>query len=60
MPFKINRGFVDNDDFTFTIPPDYDMGNLPTNQTLETKFGTYKVEFKKLMILNLTIKNTFY
>jgi len=46
--FEIPRGFLDKDSFTIKIPEKYQLGDLPENLNVETKFGAYKVEFKKV------------
>lgn len=60
LPFKINRGFVDKDEFIFSIPSTYSLGALPENQILETKFGTYTLEFNKIDDAKFTYKKTLF
>jgi transglutaminase-like putative cysteine protease len=48
LPLKIERGYKDIDEFTFKIPSNYKMENLPAATELNTKFGVYKIAFKKI------------
>ena len=48
LPLKIDRGYKDVDEFEIKIPEGYILPNLPENKELTTKFGTYKVYFKKI------------
>ncbi|MEO9571274.1 MAG: DUF3857 domain-containing protein [Polaribacter sp.] len=48
LPLKIARGYKDVDTYTIKIPKEYTLPILPSEKTLSTKFGTYKVTFTKL------------
>ena len=48
LPLKISRGYKDVDNFEIKIPEGYILGILPPVKELSTKFGTYKVIFKKI------------
>ena len=48
LPLKIYRGFKDEDISKITIPEGYILGVLPLEKEIKTKFGTYKVHFKKI------------
>lgn len=48
LPIEIQRGFQDIDTFTYTLPEIYSVSYLPSEKTIETEFGTYKVVFKKI------------
>tara|TARA_R110002049_G_scaffold308754_1_gene513932 strand:+ start:75135 stop:77042 length:1908 start_codon:yes stop_codon:yes gene_type:complete len=44
LPLIINRGFTDVDEVEITWPPNYKVESLPKNESIDTKFGTYKFE----------------
>lgn len=46
-PLKIERGYKDINEYTFTIPQGYTISFLPNEKTIESKFGKYTVTFKK-------------
>ncbi|KGL58831.1 DUF3857 domain-containing protein [Polaribacter sp. Hel1_85] len=48
LPLKIPRGFKDVDSYEFTLPKGYVLGVLPSEKTLSSNFGTYKVTFTKI------------
>jgi hypothetical protein len=48
LPLKIYRGYKDKDSYKITIPDGYVLGILPEEKEIITKFGTYKVCFKKI------------
>ena len=48
LPFKVSRGYKDVDDITFKIPEGYTIEMLPSDKTIENKFGTYHVTFNKV------------
>ena len=48
QPFEIKYGFVDSDSLTIEIPPDFHVDDLPPEQTIETKFGTYNLIVSKI------------
>lgn len=47
MPLKINRGYLDEDEFTLKLPEGYVVESLPQDIRLESKFGTYEAAFVK-------------
>ncbi len=47
LPFEIQRGFLDEDEFTIQLPDGYEIEAMPTEKTIDTDFGTYKVSFEK-------------
>ncbi len=47
LDFKVNRGFLDIDEFHIEIPPTYSNQIEPIEKTLDTKFGTYKMSVEK-------------
>nr|WP_299488271.1 DUF3857 domain-containing protein [uncultured Allomuricauda sp.] len=47
LPFRIQRGFLDEDECTIELPKDFSIGQLPEKITKETKFGTYEIEVSK-------------
>ncbi|PQJ79382.1 DUF3857 domain-containing protein [Polaribacter porphyrae] len=48
LPLKINRGYKDIDDYTIKIPADYKIEYLPETREIKSKFGSYKIRFKKV------------
>ncbi|MCI2228877.1 DUF3857 domain-containing protein [Polaribacter sp. MSW13] len=48
LPLKITRGYNDEDQYTFKLPKGYTIDVLPPVKELITKFGAYKVSFKKI------------
>ena len=46
LPLKILRGYLDEDNFTVTIPEGYEIEALPENKEITNEFGKYKVDFK--------------
>lgn len=56
LPFRIQRGFLDEDEYTIALPKDFSIGLLPEKITKETKFGTYEMEVSKKDDNNLLYK----
>lgn len=48
LPLKIRRGYKDVDEYTIKIPTTHKLEYLPETKELSTKFGTYKISFKKI------------
>ncbi len=48
LPLKIYRGYKDEDTYKVTLPENYVLGALPPEKIITSKFGTYKVSFKKV------------
>lgn len=48
LPLQISRGYQDVDEYLFTIPEGYILGDLPPKKELTTKFGSYTVSFTKI------------
>lgn len=44
LPFVIQRGYFDNDVFTFQIPKGYVVESIPENFEIKNKFGEYSIE----------------
>lgn len=47
LPFEIQRGFLDEDEFTIQLPENYEIEAIPAEKTIDTDFGTYEVSFEK-------------
>jgi hypothetical protein len=66
LPLKIDRGYKDEDSCKISLPEGYVMGMLPLEKEIITKFGSYKVNFKKIDATSftyhriLTIKEGIY
>lgn len=43
LPFEIQRGFLDEDSYTISIPDGFIIESLPDAVTLSTKYGTYEL-----------------
>ncbi len=48
LPLKIPRGYKDVDEYEFKLPEGYVLTFLPEEKEIKSKFGTYKVVFKKI------------
>ena len=47
LPFVIERGYLDEDHFSITIPENYQIESIPADFHLETKFGIYDIKFAR-------------
>jgi uncharacterized protein YcnI len=47
MPLRIDRGYLDEDEFTLKLPEGYTVESLPQNIKMESKFGSYEATFVK-------------
>lgn len=56
---KIERGWTDVDEFTFTIDEAFEIEALPKPVVLETKFGIYKMSIEQLEGNVLEYKRTY-
>ena len=45
-PFEVQRGFLDEDEFTINIPEGYVIEALPNKKTIENEFGYYKLSIE--------------
>lgn len=52
MSFEIQRGFLDEDEFTIELPDGYQIEAIPLAKTIDTDFGAYTVSFEKDSELN--------
>lgn len=43
LPFEIQRGFLDEDSYTISIPDGYSIESIPDAVILTTKYGTYEL-----------------
>ena len=48
LPFEIQRGFLDEDEFEIKLPDGYEIEALPDAKFIETEFGNYKVSFEHI------------
>ena len=48
LPLKIRRGYKDVDEYVIKIPSTHKLEYLPDAKELATKFGIYKISFKKI------------
>ena len=56
LPFQINRGYLDVDEFTIHLPQGYNIEAFPANELVENKFGQYQIEFIKNEDKTITYK----
>ncbi len=47
LPFRIQRGFLNEAEFIVQIPKNFQVADLPEKFANETRFGTYEVEISK-------------
>lgn len=47
LPFEIDRGYADRDEYSITIPVDFSFESLKEPVSISNKFGTYKVSITK-------------
>lgn len=59
-PFEIERGFVDEDEITITLPSDYTLEFVPPAFESKTKFGTYAYSCEKKNATTLLYKRKFH
>ena len=59
-PFEIQRGFLDEDEITITLPSGFSTEFLPDKFELNSKFGQYKTEVVKRDTSNLVYKRTLF
>ena len=43
LPFEIQRGFLDEDEFVIELPEEYKIEAMPSSKNLENEFGHYKL-----------------
>jgi len=48
LPFVIERGFYDQDEYEIQLPEGFSIESLPENKEIETKFGVYKMSLEKI------------
>ena len=46
LPFEIQRGFLDEDEFTIQLPENYTIEAIPNAKKIENEFGLYTVSFE--------------
>ena len=70
LPIEVQRGYLDEDDFTINIPSGFEVEALPEDKTISNKFGEYQMHFttnrnqiilkRKLFIKSGTYPSTDY
>ena len=58
--FEIQRGYIDKDEITITLPSNFSIEFLPDNFDLNTKYGEYKTEIIKKNNSNILYKRTLF
>ena len=56
LPFQINRGYLDEDEFMIHLPEGYGIEAFPANELVENKFGRYQIELIKNEDKTITYK----
>ncbi len=46
LPLKIDRGFVDEDEYVIELPKNYRIEAIPNAENIESEFGSYMVSFE--------------
>ncbi len=59
LPFEIQRGFMDVDEITVTIPPSYSMESIPAKIDIQSNFGSYMMEITKIDPEHFLYKRNF-
>ena len=59
LPLNIRRGFKNIDEVKISIPNDYKVESIPSNKTIDTKFGTYRMSLEKSDETTLIYKREF-
>lgn len=70
LPLVIQRGYLDEDHFTYNLPEGFEVTSIPENINIDNKFGTYHIEvkqegnkikyYRKLLIKKGAYPNTDY
>ncbi len=47
LPFEIQRGFLDEDEFVISLPEGYEVEAIPEKAGIENEFGAYKMSVTK-------------
>lgn len=47
LPFKIQRGYLDEDECKIHLPKGFEIGELPKKTQIHNKFGSYEMEISK-------------
>lgn len=47
LPFEIQRGYLDEDNFEIVVPGGYEIESLPENMSVSNKYGDYSLQFEK-------------
>lgn len=58
LSFTINRGYIDEDEFTIQLPDNLSCQSLPEPKEITTKFGVYKVTLEKISESQIVYKRT--
>jgi hypothetical protein len=48
LPFEISHGYLDVDEVEIKLPLNFEVGYVPQNKSIESKFGKYVVEVSKV------------
>lgn len=59
LPFKIERGFYDYDEYVLSVPEDFEVETLQEAHVIENKFGNYSYAITKNKDNTLTLKRYF-
>ncbi|MBM1108130.1 DUF3857 and transglutaminase domain-containing protein [Aurantibacter crassamenti] len=56
FPFQISRGYLNESEFTISLPEGFDLSEIPTPIEIEGKFGSYKVTIGSIDATTLIYK----
>jgi uncharacterized protein DUF3857/transglutaminase superfamily protein len=60
LPFKIQRGFYDEDNYTIKLPEGYAIEAIPESKKIDSEFGTYTLSVFKQEDGSLKYQRTFF
>ena len=59
LPFEVQRGYLDEDEFVISIPSDYKVEAMPNATNVDNEFGTYKTSLQlSVDEMSITYKRT--
>jgi transglutaminase-like putative cysteine protease len=48
LPFEIQRGFLDEDEYTISLPKGYSVESIPNAVSIDTKYGVYEMKLNEV------------
>jgi transglutaminase-like putative cysteine protease len=59
LPFKVQRGFLDEDECKIELPVGFEINELPEKIQIQNKFGSYEMEISRTGQNELSLKRKF-